>query len=569
MFGPMETSGPNIILDQVRRLVAIPAEAAPEGVVFYCARMLDGICAGLVTRLGQKPSPNIFSNLMTVEALRLIDNISRELAHTLRRMGNGVRHSLADSTLEDVKLAIVLTREIVDWYEALEAGAQFAAARAALDGQIDPDWGVVGVVALLAGVEAGDNQAIEALLKRRSDILSSRFLATLCAEALIACGRARDAEDLLAASADAFGSDQRHQQLSALVLSRTGRLEEAVKAADTLLKRYPDDDETSGIAGGIYKRRWDRDPSQTGALKKAHELYKKQWERGKRINAYLGVNAASTLVYLGDIEGARVIAAEVVAAMARRDAALASAGLTPQDGGLSAYYDEVSRAEAILVSGDARAARAAYDAAFRAYRQYSGTIKGAKAQAMKVAAMSAASDFEPWPYAIGVTGHRPHKLNLDALPRIASDIGAAFDAIAAQHPGRTFVCVTSLAEGADTMAAEAALARGWSLVAPLPFPPELYALDFAEGAPRDTFHALLAKAEHFVCRSDRSDDVAGYSAASAAMLDLADTLVAVWDGAPTDALGGAYDTLNQALKRGIPALRVDARAELPPAPVTP
>ena len=568
MVRPMETSGPDIILDQVRRLVAIPADAAPEGVIFYCARMLDGMCAGLVARLGQRPSPNIFSNLMTVEALRLIDNISKELAHTLRRMGNGVRHSLADSTLADVKLAIVLTRELVDWYEALEAGSQFASARKALDSGIDPSWGVVGVVALLAGVEEGDSQAIDALIKRRDDILSSRFLATLCAEALIACGRAADAEEILDASADAFGTDQRHQQLSALVLSRTGRLEQAVKAADALLKRYPDDDETAGIAGGIYKRRWDRDPTQTAALKKAHELYKKQWEKGKRINAYLGVNAASTSVYLGDIEGARAIAAEVVSAMAKRDAALATAALTPQDGGLSAYYDEVSRAEAMLVSGDLTGARAAYDGAFRAYRQYSGTIKGAKAQAMKVAAMSGAIGFEPWPFAVGVTGHRPHKLNGAALDKIVADIGASFDRIAAEAGGRKIVCISSLAEGADTMAAEAALARGWSLVAPLPFPADLYAQDFPEGAPRDTFRRLLEQAESFVCRPDRTDDVAGYSAASAAMLDLSDTLVAVWDGAPTDALGGAYDTLRLALKRGIPALRIDARGEDAPAPVT-
>ena len=567
MFAPMETSGTDIILDQVRRLVAIPAEAAPEGVVFYCARMLDGICAGLVSKLGQKPSPNIFSNLMTVEALRLIDNISKELAHTLRRMGNVVRHSLADASLDDVKLAIVLTRELIDWFEALEEGAQFAPARAALDAKIDPSWGVVAVVDLLSGVEAGDNAAIEALLKRRDDILASRFLASLCAEALIACGRPRDAENLLGACAAAFGSDQRHQQLSALVLSRTGRLEEAVKAADAMLKRYPDDDETAGIAGGIYKRRWDRDPTQTGALKKAHELYRKQWEKGKRINAYLGVNAASTLVYLGDIAGARLIAAEVVAAMARRDAALQAARLSPQDGGLSAYYDEVSRAEAMLVAGDTAAARAAYDRAFSAYRQYSGTIKGAKTQAMKVAALSAAPGFAPWPVAVGITGHRPHKLNPDGLGRIAADIGGVFDAIAAQNPGRTFVCVTSLAEGADTMAAGEALKRGWGLVAPLPFPPDLYALDFAEGAPRDTFRALLAKADHFVCRPDRSDDVAGYVAASAAMLDLSDQLVAVWDGAPTDAAGGAYDTLQQALKRGMACIRIDARAEAPPAPV--
>ncbi len=567
MFGEMETSGSDIILDQVRRLVAIPAAAAPEGVIFYCARMLDGICAGLVAKLGQKPSPNIFSNLMTVEALRLIDNISKELAHTLRRMGNVVRHSLANASIDDVKLAIVLTREIIDWFEALEAGTQFGTARAALNAHIDPEWGVVGVVELISRVETGDHSAIEALVRRRDDILSSRFLASLCAEALIACGRPRDAEDILAACAHAFGSDQRHQQLSALVLSRTGRLAEAVKAADALRKRYPDDDETAGIAGGIYKRRWDRDPTQTAALKLAHDLYYKQWEKGKKINAYLGVNAASTSVYLGDIERARAIAAEVVAAMARRDAALKVAGLQPQDGGLSAYYDEVSRAEAMLVAGDAGAARATYDGAFRTYPQYSGTIKGAKAQAIKVAALSATTDFEPWPMAIGITGHRPQKLNLSALDRIAADIGQVFDETAATAGRRKIICVTSLAEGADTIAAQAALERGWSLVAPLPFPPELYALDFAEGPPRDTFHALLAKAEHFVCRPDRIDDVAGYQAASAAMLDLSDTLVAVWDGAPTDALGGAYDTLRQALKRGIPVVRVDARAEAPPAPL--
>jgi len=520
-----------------------------------------------VAKLGQKPSANIFSNLITVEALRLIDNISKELAHTLRRMGNVVRHSLADASLDDVKLAIVLTRELLDWFEALEAGAQFDQARSSLNDKIDANWGVVGVVGLLAGVEAGDPDAIEAMIARREDILSSRFLASLCAEALIACGRPRDAEDLLAACADTFGSDQRHQQLFALVLSRTGRLEEAVKAADALLKRYPDDDETAGIAGGIYKRRWDRDPTQIGALKKAHELYKKQWERGKRINAYLGVNAASTSVYLGDLDTARAIAAEVVAAMAKRDAALAAARLTPQDGGLSAYYDEVSRAEAMLVSGDAIAARKAYDNAFRTYRQYSGTIKGAKAQAMKVAALSVTLDFEPWPYAIGVTGHRPHKLNSDGLDRIAADIGRVFDDIAAKAGGRKIVCITSLAEGADTMAAEAALARGWSLVAPLPFPADLYAQDFAEGTARDTFYALLAKAEHFVCQPDRRDDVAGYRAASSAMLDLADTLVAVWDGEPTTALGGAYDTVREALKRGLPALHIDAKAEAAPAPI--
>lgn len=376
---------PKIILDQVRRLVAIPADKAPEGLIFYCARMLDGMCADLVFKLGQKPSPNIFSNLMTVEALRLIDNIKKELAHTLRRMGNAVRHSLMDSSLDDTKLAVVLVREMLHWYEGLEKGEVFGEPIGRLDGEIDADWGVVTVVGLLSRIEAGDAEAIEALFERLDDVLSSRFLATLCAEALINCRRTDAAEDILKRCAATFGTDQRHQQLSALVLSRSGRLEEAVKAADQLMKNYSDDDETAGIAGGIYKRRWDRDESQGKALEKAHGLYFKQWERGKKINAYLGVNAASTAVYLGKLDKAREIASVVVQAMDKRDAALAAARLQPQDGGVAEYFDTVSRAEAQLVSGQYSVAYESYQAAFTKYAHFGGVIDVTRDQGMRVA----------------------------------------------------------------------------------------------------------------------------------------------------------------------------------------
>lgn len=389
----MAVADRKIILDQVRRLAAVPAQSAPEGLIFYCARMLDGITAGLVARLGQKPSPNVFSNLMTIEAHRLIDNVSKELAHTLRRMGNGVRHTLDDSTVDDTKLAVVLVREMVRWFENLEPGDEFQDALSRLGAQIDPDWGVVAVVGLLERIEEGDESAVDALFARQDDVLSSRFLATLCAEALIACGRAAQAGILLARSAEAYGSDQRYQQLYALLLSRTGKLDEAVAAADVLLKRYPDDDETSGIAGGIYKRRWDRDPTQEQALRKAHELYRKQWEKGKRINAYLGVNAAATALYRGESALARQIAETVVQAMERRDAALAQAHLVPQDDGVADYYDRVSRAEALLLSGKPAEAHAAYVAAFDRYDHLAGNIAGTKAQAARIAATLGLQDF--------------------------------------------------------------------------------------------------------------------------------------------------------------------------------
>jgi len=564
-----------IIIDQVRRLVVIPPASAPEGVIFYCARMLDGMCAGLIARLGQKPSPNIFSNLMTIEAHRLIDTIGRELAHTLRRMGNGVRHTLDNSTEDDTKLAMVLVREMLRWYESLEPGDEFAGALGRLDDRIDPSWSVVALVDLLTGIEEGKQAAIEALVAQRKAALSSRFLAMLCAESLIACGRAKEAGELLADCAATFGSDQRHQQLAALVLSRTGRLEEAVEAAAQLLRRYPKDDETAGIAGGIYKRRWDRDSSQVAALKKAHELYRDQWKEGAKINAYLGVNAAATAVYRGEIEAARAIAADVVAAMDRRDGALRSAELAPQDGGLAEYYDRVSRAEALLIAGEEAAAEAAYEASYQAYPWLGGAIDGTKAQAGRIqaalrrygetAAAAAALAAAPR-FALGVTGHRPHKLNAARLAIIDGDLRRVLGAVAERLAPRRFACISALAEGADTMAAEAALALGWALEAPLPFPLKDYAKDFSGGAIK-ALHMLARKAQVSVCTPDRAalaDETEGYLAASTAMLDGADALVAVWDGTPTALKAGAYDTLMLGLERGLPVLWIDAQGERPP-----
>lgn len=382
-----------IIIDQVRRLVVIPPGAAPEGVIFYCARMLDGMCGALIARLGLKVSPNVFSNLMSIEAHRLIDTIGRELAHTLRRMGNGVRHTLDNSTVEDTKLGMVLVRQLLRWFEGLEPGEEFADALALLSSRIDPDWNVVALVDLLARIEDGEKAAIDALLARREEALSSRFLAMLCAESLIACGRAAEAGELLERCAQQHGTDPRHQQLAALVLSRTNRLDEAVEAAARLLKKYPNDDETAGIAGGIYKRRWDRDNTQANALKKAHELYYGQWNAEKRRNnAYLGVNAAATAVYRGETKLACEIAAVVVEAMDRRDSALAKAGLDPQDGGMAEYYDRVSRAEALLISGQLETARATYAAAFADYPQFGGAIEGTKSQARRIAAALGVED---------------------------------------------------------------------------------------------------------------------------------------------------------------------------------
>jgi hypothetical protein len=166
------------------------------------------------------------------------------------------------------------------------------------------------------------------------------------------------------------------------------------------------------------------------------------------------------------------------------------------------------------------------------------------------------------PFAIGVTGHRPPKLNPNRLDRVAADIAAVFGAMDRKFARRGVICVSSLAEGADTIAADAALALGWKLVAPVPFPAGHYARDFERGQPADDFRRLmLAAASVHVCTRDRlalRDDTEGYIAASAEMLRRSDALLAVWNGETTDLLAGAFDTLVKALAQDKKVLWIDS-----------
>lgn len=173
-------------------------------------------------------------------------------------------------------------------------------------------------------------------------------------------------------------------------------------------------------------------------------------------------------------------------------------------------------------------------------------------------------------FAIGVTGHRPHKLNLGRLDHITADLGRVLKTIRARlgFEGPPPLLVTSLAEGADTIAADEALAAGYELLSPIPFPAGHYARDFAAGKALDDFRRLMGIATVFACtksRLDLADETDGYVAASDAMLNRSQALLAVWDGEPTELKGGAYDTLMKAIARGMPALWIDANGVHAPA----
>lgn len=158
---------------------------------------------------------------------------------------------------------------------------------------------------------------------------------------------------------------------------------------------------------------------------------------------------------------------------------------------------------------------------------------------------------------IGVSGHRnlapPTAALVDAALRATlADLVAA--GAATGNPGGPggpgdLVGVTCIADGADTLFADAVLDLGARIEVVVP------AERHRDGLPGDhhgDYDRLLAAAArvHRLPFVDSTPEA--HMAASERMLDLADHLVAVWDGHPARGYGGTADVVTAAHARNLP-----------------
>lgn len=129
---------------------------------------------------------------------------------------------------------------------------------------------------------------------------------------------------------------------------------------------------------------------------------------------------------------------------------------------------------------------------------------------------------------------------------------------AAQHRWRGVTALSALAEGADTIFAEAALALRIPLQVVRPF--HDYETDFASPATRRRYTELRDAAEReellpYVSRSRRA-----YRAAMHWVVQNSDLLVAAWDGRPGLGPGGTADAVQHAVSVGCEVIHLDVRA---------
>ena len=131
-------------------------------------------------------------------------------------------------------------------------------------------------------------------------------------------------------------------------------------------------------------------------------------------------------------------------------------------------------------------------------------------------------------------------------------------------PEPIFRLLSPLAEGADRLVAEEALALGYQLTAPLPFRADEYARDFPATAA--AFHDLLAQASPRVLELDGGrgpDEARSYEAAGRLVVRNCDLLIAIFDGGPGGGRGGTAEIARFASRFGPPVwwLRADGTGD--------
>lgn len=143
---------------------------------------------------------------------------------------------------------------------------------------------------------------------------------------------------------------------------------------------------------------------------------------------------------------------------------------------------------------------------------------------------------------LAITGHRG--LPEDTM-RLVDD--ALRDQLAGHDPSE-LVGYSCLADGADTLFAQAVLDRGGCLAVVVP------AAQYRDGLPEEhhpVYDALLSKASTVIELDHIESTSKSHMDASEQMIGEADQVLAVWDGQPARGFGGTADVVDAARQRGV------------------
>jgi tetratricopeptide (TPR) repeat protein len=381
-----EYTTPRFVLQRdLNHLNAVIRAEAPEAVILYSARILEALAGDALRSLGQAPGASVFGNLAVLEHLNRFDTAVRYWAHALRRLGNLVRHIDGQVGPAEATLATLFAEGWLDWFFCRFSHGQKLASLTLDQGPFGLG-GSEGLRSLMRSIENLDGFEAEAnvgIVQREFEVnvafSMTPVLAAVVAEVFLGCRRHEEAFRALNVGLARFPDDRRLHQLMGLYHSRTGDLDQAIAWLGPLYASSPDDEETAGITAGVLKRGWLANRARTPDLEKSHQAYRHAWKVSGKSNLYLGINSATTALWLGRVDVARRLAREVEQVLHRRAATLPRE--LEDDPRLAFHYwDQVTLAEAQLLQGQWETARQLYRDAFTRHPGRSGDIAVSREQ---------------------------------------------------------------------------------------------------------------------------------------------------------------------------------------------
>lgn len=384
--------------NDLRNLDRVYAAAAHEAVVFYCARILEAIIKqahqqffGEKSASSGKKKPTLADMEQQLHDYNLLQQSRYYWTKGLRLLGNEARHELRRIRKKEADCALIFLEFVLLWYfcdfpSGLRLPSIFKGQGPAPSGdllqnlawtldssRLSPDR----LKVIFGAQEAeylklfAENFAVPALL----------------IEIFIALGDHASAERLtgsLAASGYRPRGALRNRfiQLKGLLFSREERLEDALALLEPEYIRLKNDpqarveDELSGILAGVYKRLWKRD-GKADFLARSHEAYQSGWSNSRNSNTYLGINAASTALWLNNRTESSKIAREVRGILERRRRMIQQNTEGRYD---LNYWDMATLAEANLLAGQFNVAEKLYCAAFTKFSSEIDSIATTKNQ---------------------------------------------------------------------------------------------------------------------------------------------------------------------------------------------
>jgi hypothetical protein len=155
------------------------------------------------------------------------------------------------------------------------------------------------------------------------------------------------------------------------------------------------------------------------------------------------------------------------------------------------------------------------------------------------------------PLTIGITGHRDLRTEDEDILR--KSVRKIFQLLQKRYPHSPLQLLSPLADGADRLVAEVALAENVQLIVPLPIPQDLYEIDFQTPTSKQEFENLLEQAtqvfELSLLEGNTRENIHQYGEARSKQYALVGAyiarhshiLLALWDGIPLGKSGGTSE----------------------------